>query len=133
MSGSGELIFWLVVIFMCCLCLGSKKDREEKKKKNLTKDVSNQELSSWLDMLVKQNSLANSYISIEDPYEAEKYWLESDIKYDKNRIVFEQELVNFHGKSPEHYVVYFQKIEEEVSNCDEWDWSQKKEVAIGKD
>ena len=25
------------------------------------------------------------------------------------------------------------KIEEAFVNCDEWDWSQKKEVAIGKD
>ena len=73
MSGSSELILWLVVLFICCLCLRRMEDFEEKRKYR-----DDQKLSSYIDLLAgvrdvvinesKENELLRNKDLSLDPY-----------------------------------------------------------------
>jgi hypothetical protein len=126
MSGSGEIIFWLVVLFICCLCLGSKKDREEKRKYKY-----DPELSSYIDLVAAIYALAISFEDTENAYETEQLLLELVMKRAQLEVKWHRENGGLHNKNLSlNHLDYDKKIEEAFVNCDEWGWLDRKEEDI---
>ena len=95
--------------------------------------VSNQELSSYLSLQAKLNSLMISYEDTEDVFEAERHLQEMQLRCDQLKTEWGRENINiYRRKDPLDVLYYDKKIEKEFSNCDEWGWSNNKGGVIEK-